>query len=364
MHQIKIYGDIVPFGNYEDIFSIENLSTQLSNLSVTKGDDVVIGINTYGGDVDAGFSMYNIIRRFAKEKEVTITTRLDGYCASIGVVILLAGDKRVGNQYACPFVHNAWTLAVGDSNELQKIYLDLEKTNNRIAKFFSEKINIDFETAKQLMQDETWIEPAKALEYGFFTELENNETSAKAFYNLLKENNLLRNSNNINKNEKKMTIAQKVSEFMKNTFGAQNKILFDADNNEVDFYELEDGATPKIGDKANLKGAPADGEILMTTGETFVFDKGTVTEIKEKVSEDEQSMVALQSENADLKAQIDALKTNAIEATNKLTSATTFINSLKDFTSEINVNDDKKNQNNRNNGAKPSAFASAIKNVK
>jgi ATP-dependent protease ClpP protease subunit len=110
-------------------------------------------------------------------------------------VLLLAGDKRIGNEYASPFVHNAWTVGVGNANEIKKIYLDLENCSNKIANFYVKNTNIDFETAKNLMNNETWIDPTKALEYGFFTELENHSTPSKAMYNLLKENNFLRTKN-------------------------------------------------------------------------------------------------------------------------------------------------------------------------
>lgn len=367
MHEIKISGDIVAFNYLDGEFSIKNLNDQLASLTTTDGEEIIVGINTYGGDVASGLSMYNIIRRFAKEKNVSITTRLDGYCASIGTVILLAGDKRIGNEYASPFVHNAWTMAVGDANEMKRVYLELEAVNNQIAKFYSDKINIDFEKAKELMQAETWISPTDALAYGFFTELENNATPSKAFFNLMKENNLLRKSqnSNINLKNKNMnnnskSIVNKIIELIEKGFGTKNKIVFDAENNEIDFYELADGDTVKVGDKANYNGQPATGEILIQSGETYVFDAGTLTEIKE-VAEEDTALADALAENELLKEKIATLEANETSNNANLLEIKNQLSKLKELESGFNAN-------NKQNG-KPAPMVKAglidkIKNLK
>lgn len=61
--------------------------------------------------------------------------------------------------------------------------------------------------------------------------------------------------------------------------GFSNLTLFTADQNEVDFYELEDGDEPQVGDKATIDGQPAGGEVVMADGATLVFEAGTLTEI-------------------------------------------------------------------------------------
>jgi ATP-dependent protease ClpP protease subunit len=358
-HSIKIYGDIVPFNYFGGDFSIENLTEQLDKLSVTENDEVIVSINTFGGDVDAGFSIYNILRRFAKENSITITTRLDGYCASIGTVILLAGDKRIGNEYASPFVHNAWFMVAGDSNEMKKAYLELEACSNTIAQFYASHIDISFETAKELMDAETWIKAGDALKYGFFTEIENNELQLpkKAMYNLLKENNFLRN----NKQNNKMTAKEKFKNFMNDYFGKQNKIVFDAESNEIDFYELGETDEPKVGDKAKYKGQPADGEILSADGKTYIFDKGTLTEIVEvivEVVETETELELVKEENKRLLDRISEIENNAKETTDAL-------NKFKNLYSDFELEDKKQNgQNHKKQTTTNSAFIDALKKVK
>ncbi len=324
--EIKIYGDIAPFSyGQEDVFDLEKLNSQLEAVDKNELTELVVGINTFGGEVDSGFAMYNTLRRFATENNCTITTRQDNYCASIGTVILLAGDNRIGNAYSSPFIHEAWSFAVGDSNELKRVAVNLEETSNKIAKFYAEKTNLDFELAKELMVAETWIEPEKALEYGFYTELENIEIPQNSLHNRMAKRLSIEKQENTktiinpkqNKmSEKKKSILAKIEELFA---GSKNLMVYTDAQDVLDFYDLEDGAVVKVGDKANFNDAPANGEFKLADGKTtYVFENGVLNEIQEAEMEDEPNaeLEALKKENADLKAEIEQLKSqnSAIDA--------------------------------------------------
>jgi ATP-dependent protease ClpP protease subunit len=130
---IFINGDIVPFANgNSELYDIANLNNDLNAIDKTDLKELIVDINSFGGDVTTGFAMANILKRFASDNSISLTTRISGYCSSIGTVIFLAGDKRIGNEYADFFVHNAWTFAVGDKNEMKKQYENLEEVDCEI----------------------------------------------------------------------------------------------------------------------------------------------------------------------------------------------------------------------------------------
>jgi ATP-dependent protease ClpP protease subunit len=353
-HNIKIYGEIVPFKRGNGYFSIEDLNNSLVNLKLNAEDNVIVGINTVGGNVEAGFSIYNILRRFAKENNVTITTRLDGYCASIGTVILLAGDNRIGNEFAHPFVHNAQGQVKGDANDMLESAISAELATQKIADFYASKINITAETARDLMQGQTWIEPNSALEYGFFTKIENYSNS-KEVYNMI-----ITNNNYINLNNKNMNTKEKIFNAINKVFGVSNKIIFDAENNEIDFYELAEGDTPKIGDKANYKGQPAQGEILTQNGESFVFENATLSQIKEVVADD-NALAELKAENENLKAELESLKNSNKVSENKIIELSNYFNELKNLESNVSIIDLKPKPN---EPITESAFMKSFNNLK
>ena len=320
-HNITISGDIVPF-TYENLseneYCINDLQKSLNALVVAENDNVIVGINTFGGDTESGFAMYNLLQRFKNENNISLTARVDGYCASIGVVLLLAGDKRIGNQYVTPFVHNAWTWSAGDANEFIKVAEDLQKTNNKIAKLYSERTNIDFDTSIQLMNNSEYIDNEKVLEYGFYTELENQPINL-----ILNSLSKIRNFNN----KLDMNVSEQVKAIYNKLFGnVKNKIVFTAENKEVDFYELEDGDPVVLGVKANFDGQPASGEIIMSTGETYVFENGVLTEIKEVVADDEM---------ANLKAEIEVLKTENASLKETQNSLNASLEKFKEFKNQV-----------------------------
>lgn len=347
MNTIFINGDIVPFsGGWDDGYDIATLNNELNAIDKTDLKELTIDINTFGGDVTAGFAMANIIRRFANENSVEITTRISGYCSSIGTVIFLAGDKRIGNDYADFFVHNAWTFAVGDKNKMKKQYEDLDKISNQIAQYYSEKTTIPFEEAVKLMDESTNIDSETALKYGFFTEVEN---SVKAYNSNSIRNLLIQNNSkfNTNKNENKMTTKKEsiFNKLVRLISDAKNLIVFTDTQEELDFYDLEEGDTVKIGDRADFGGRPANGDFTLADGvTTYTFTAGVLDAIAESTEEPNTSTDEKDAEIARLKDKIAELEAATNSRNVELEALNKKINAFKSLESEFRAelgNDDK-----------------------
>ena len=347
MNTIFINGDIVAFNDgWSEAYDIATLNNQLNEIDKTDLKELTIDINTFGGDVTAGFAMANIIRRFATENSVEITTRISGYCSSIGTVIFLAGDKRVGNDYADFFVHNAWTFAVGDKNEMKKQYEDLDKISNQIAKYYSEKTTIPFDEAVRLMDDSTNIDSETALKYGFFTDVEN---SVKAYNSTSIRNLLIQNNSklNINKNENKMTTKKEsiFNKLVRLISDAKNLIVFTDTQEELDFYDLEEGDTVNIGDKADFGGRAANGAFMLADGVTlYTFEAGVLTNIETPGEEGGDNLADKDAEIASLKAKIAELEATSNARNVEVDALNKKINAFKALESEFRAelgNEDK-----------------------
>jgi ATP-dependent protease ClpP protease subunit len=336
---IFISGDIVPFtygGEEGAYYDIKMLKNDLANIDKKDLTELVVDINTFGGDVTTGFAMANILRRYATENSVSIKTRISGYCSSIGTVIFLEGDKRVGNDYADFFVHNAWTFAVGDANEMKKKYDDLTETSNAIAKYYSEKTSIPFEEAIRLMNESTNIDTQTALDYGFFTEVEN---SVKAYNSISIRNLLIQNNSKLNFNKKQMVTKKEslFNKFITLLNGAKNLLVYTDTQDVLDFYDLEEGDTVKVGDKANFMEKKAEGDYKLADGvTTYTFVDGVLDSISEATEDDNTDELAQKDAKiAELEAKIAELesatnaKANEVEALNKK------FNALKSLESEF-----------------------------
>lgn len=167
---ITIYGDICSWA-WEEFgeMSAQILSKQLEALGDV--NEINVYINSYGGEVAEGLAIYNALRRH----KAKVRTFCDGFACSIASVIFMAGDERIMNEASLLMIHNAWTRASGNAAELRKQAEDLDKITQASVEAYKAHSNLKEEEIKALMDNETWILPSEALEYGFATAVEKTE---------------------------------------------------------------------------------------------------------------------------------------------------------------------------------------------
>lgn len=171
---IDIYGDIYGESGWpcESDYNVFRLSRQLEELPETV-TQINVNINSYGGEVAEGIAIYNaLVRNKAK-----VVTRCDGMACSIASVIFMAGDERVMYEPSMLMIHNASSGAYGTAAELRKAADDNEKITSMSKAAYLQSVNITEEELTALMDAETWITPAEALNMGFATKVESREES-------------------------------------------------------------------------------------------------------------------------------------------------------------------------------------------
>lgn len=72
--------------------------------------DVVVNVNSPGGDFFEGVAIYNLLREHAGK----VTVRVLGVAASAASVIAMAGDEILMGDGSFLMIHNAWAVAVGN----------------------------------------------------------------------------------------------------------------------------------------------------------------------------------------------------------------------------------------------------------
>ena len=137
---------------------------------VCKADDaletVEVEINSPGGSVFEGQRIYSALRGISA-RGVEVTTTVNGLAASMGSVILMAGDKRRMNVGSRIMIHEASTIAMGDSRTLRKTADLLEGISAEIAGIYAERTGGDEKEIRNLMFAETWMTADQAKENGF-----------------------------------------------------------------------------------------------------------------------------------------------------------------------------------------------------
>jgi len=127
---------------------------------------VDVEINSPGGSVMEGQRIYNALKGISS-RGVEVVTTVNGIAASMGSVILMAGDQRKMTHGSRIMIHEASVMAYGDANDLRKQSNILESISSEIAAIYAERANGTAEDMRQLMKDETWMTASEAEEAGF-----------------------------------------------------------------------------------------------------------------------------------------------------------------------------------------------------
>lgn len=131
--------------------------------SIGADKDVVVNINSPGGDYFEGLAIYNILR--AHEGKVTV--RVLGVAASAASVIAMAGDEVQIGRAAFLMIHNAWIVAVGNRHDLRDAADWIEPFDKVAADIYAARTGLPADEIEQMLDGETWIGGAKAVEQGF-----------------------------------------------------------------------------------------------------------------------------------------------------------------------------------------------------
>ena len=160
-NEIDIYGYIDDVTVDGMTISPQYIKDKLKELNNEK--EIVVNINSNGGDVFSGVAIYNMLQRHPAK----IIVNIDGIAASIASVISMAGDVINMPKNGMMMIHNAWTLAQGDSNAFKKQAESLERINSVVVNSYLEKNpDIDHALLRQYMDEETWFSADDAKEFG------------------------------------------------------------------------------------------------------------------------------------------------------------------------------------------------------
>ena len=123
---------------------------------------VSVYMNSPGGNVFEGIAILNSLKRLGGQKTVYV----DGLAASIASVIAMAGDKIVMAENAQMMIHNPWIYSGGEAKDHRKLADELDRIRELIANTYASRATIPLDRIHALMDAETWMGSAEAMEYG------------------------------------------------------------------------------------------------------------------------------------------------------------------------------------------------------
>lgn len=131
-------------------------------LNAGKGN-ITVWINSPGGDCFAAAQIYNMLRDYKGH----VTVKIDSLAASAASVIAMAGDEVLISPTGMFMIHNPSTVAMGDHGDLEKAIDMLNEVKNSIINAYQAKTGLSRNKLSKLMEDETWMDANKAVEFGF-----------------------------------------------------------------------------------------------------------------------------------------------------------------------------------------------------
>lgn len=129
--------------------------------------EVIVNINSPGGDVFEGLAIYNMLR--AHKGDVTV--RVVGLAASAASVVAMGGDRIEIARAGFLMIHNTWVMAVGDRNDLTTIAGQLAAFDEVMADLYAVRTQMAADEIGRMMDRETWISGKAAIEQGFADQL-------------------------------------------------------------------------------------------------------------------------------------------------------------------------------------------------
>jgi len=147
----------------------EKTIRQLILLEDMGGDPIRIFIDSPGGDADAGYAIFDMIR-FVRPKVWTIGM---GLVASAAAIIQLASPKefRVGLPNSHYLIHQPLSGIRGVATDIEIHARELEKLRAKINKLISDETGIPFEQVEKDTDRDYWMNAEEAVKYGLISRI-------------------------------------------------------------------------------------------------------------------------------------------------------------------------------------------------
>ncbi len=134
---------------------------------------ITVIINSPGGDVFSGFAIFDIMRAIKSP----VITLVAGFAASMGSIIMLAGQK--GKRYATKnskvLIHQPLIAGVfeGRATDIEIHAKEIQETKDRIINLYVEETGQLREKIAKDIEVDYWMTAELALEYGLIDKIVN-----------------------------------------------------------------------------------------------------------------------------------------------------------------------------------------------
>lgn len=144
--------------------SAKHVVDRLMYLDSQSDEEIQFFINSPGGYVTAGFSMYDTIISLKSP----VSTIASGLCASMGSILLSAGKKgrRFIQPHARVMIHQPSGGARGQASNIEIQAQEIIKTKELSAKILADNCDQDFDKVMKDFNRDYWMDAQESIDYG------------------------------------------------------------------------------------------------------------------------------------------------------------------------------------------------------
>ncbi|WP_175726399.1 head maturation protease, ClpP-related [Burkholderia ambifaria] len=139
-------------------------------------DTIHLRINSPGGDVFAARAMETAIRGHSAR----VIAHVDGVAASAASFVMLAADEVEITDGAFVMIHNAWTFAMGNADDLRESAKLLDAVDASLVRTYAKETGQSEDDISAWMAAETWMSSDEAVQRGFADRLAGAGADAQA----------------------------------------------------------------------------------------------------------------------------------------------------------------------------------------
>lgn len=142
----------------------ERVIKQLILLEEDGGDPIRVFIDSPGGDADAGYAIFDMLR-FVEPPVITIGM---GLVASAAAIVLLAAprDRRIGLPNSHYLIHQPLSGIRGVATEIEIHARELEKLRSKINRMIADETGQALGKVERDTDRDYWLSAEEAQEYG------------------------------------------------------------------------------------------------------------------------------------------------------------------------------------------------------
>ena len=140
-------------------------------LAQSPAREVLVTINSRGGEVDHALAIFNHLRGLAKDGK-RIVVRIDGIAASAASIIAMAGDEIVMPANALMMVHAPWAWVAGNAEQLRREADVLERFESALIATYTARTGKGEDELRSMLAEDTWMTAQEAVDAGFADRVE------------------------------------------------------------------------------------------------------------------------------------------------------------------------------------------------